>query len=219
MSRRSDCLTTSRSIRRIRSACLSLVLLGCTAGGHAGEFNTVLSIGDAAPAWRDLPGTDGQRHALADLRDKPLVVVIFTCASCPTAVDYEGRIGELVNARGGPDGPVAVVPICVNRVAADQLPALTKRVAERSLNFHYLYDETQRIAKDYGAIFTPEFYLLDRDRKVVYMGALDDATDPAMVKVRYLEAAIEATLAGKTPEITETIARGCRVRYARERRE
>jgi peroxiredoxin len=196
-----------------------MLLLGLAGSGRAGEFNTVLSIGDAAPAWKDLPGTDGQRHALAELRDKPLVVVIFTCASCPTAVDYEGRIGELVKTRGGPDGPVAVVPICVNRVAADQLPALKKRVTERSLKFHYLYDESQQIAKDYGAIFTPEFYLLDRDRKVVYMGALDDATDPAMVKVRYLEAAIEATIAGKTPEITETIARGCRVRYARERRE
>jgi peroxiredoxin len=201
--------------------CMGLLCAGWLAitSVSAGEFNTVLSIGDPAPAWKALPGTDGKTHALADLVEKPLVVVIFTCVSCPTAVDYEGRIQALVEKYGGENGPVAVVPICVNRVAADQLPALTKRVTEKKFAFHYLYDESQQIAKDFGAIFTPEFYVLDRDRRVVYMGALDDATDPAAVKVRYVEDAMDALQAGKSPTVSETIARGCRVRYARERRE
>jgi peroxiredoxin len=182
----------------------------------AGEFNEVLSIGDAAPAWKDLPGTDGKPHSLADLKDREVVVVVFTCASCPTAVDYEERIGAL--AAKYADRGVAVVPICVNLVPQDRLEALTERVKQRRLGFDYLHDESQRIAKEYGAVFTPEFFVLDRDRRVAYMGALDDATDATKVQERWVEQAIEAVLAGARPRTTETIARGCRVRYARERR-
>jgi peroxiredoxin len=182
----------------------------------AGEFNEVLSIGDKAPEWQDLPGTDGKSHSLADLKDKDVVVLVFTCASCPTAVDYEARINQLVKSAGE---KVAVVPICVNRVEADKLPALTKRVKDQGFAFHYLYDESQKIAKDHGAIFTPEFFVFGKDRKLVYMGAMDDKTDPAAVTVKYVEDAIAAALKDEKPAVTETLGRGCRVRYARERRE
>jgi len=182
---------------------------------QAGEFNEILSIGDVAPAWSDLPGTDGKTHSLADLKDKPVVVVIFTCASCPTASDYEARIQALADAH---PSDVAVVAICVNQIEEDKLPALAKRTQEKNLTFTYLSDQTQKIAKDFGAVFTPEFYVLNRDRKVVYMGAMDDSTDPARVTKRYVNEAIQAVLNGQTPEIKEVIARGCRVRYARERR-
>lgn len=194
------------------------VLLLATSSGLAGEFNEVLSIGDAAPAWADLPGTDGKSHSLGELKGRDVVVVIFTCVSCPTATDYEGRIQALAERYAGADGRVAIVPICVNRVAEDKLEALTERVKAKKFAFHYLYDESQRIAKDFGAIFTPEFYVFDRDRKLVYMGAMDDSTDAEKVQKRYVEEAIAAALAGKKPDVAETIARGCRVRYARERR-
>lgn len=196
---------------------VSLCLLACAGVNvSAGEFNEVLSIGDKAPAWKDLPGTDGKSHSLADLEDKSVVVVVFTCASCPTAVDYEARIAKLTKEFA--DRSVAVVAICVNQVKADRLDALTERVKKQSLPFHYLYDESQQIAKDFGAVFTPEFYVLNKDRQVAYMGAFDDATDPAMVKVHLVEDAVKSVLAGDKPAQTETIARGCRVRYARERR-
>lgn len=184
---------------------------------QAGEYNEVLSIGDPCPLWKDLPGTDGKRHSLEDLRNRDVVVVIFTCASCPYAVEYEGRIGELVT-RYAADGKVAVVPVCVNRVKADELPALTARVKSENLKFHYLYDESQQIARDFGAIFTPEFYVFNRERKLVYMGAMDDSTDPQNVKQPYVDAAIQAALRGEKPTVTETLAVGCRVRYLRERR-
>lgn len=200
-------------LRRIGWASLLSLTALCA---HAGEFNEVLSIGDKAPAWKDLPGTDGKTHSLADLQAADVVVVVFTCTSCPTATDYEDRIQALT--RKYASDHVAVVAICVNRVEADQLPALTKRAGEKKFAFPYLYDESQKIAKDYGAIFTPEFFVLNKDRKVVYMGAMDDATDPASVKIRYVEEAIAAARKGESPATTETIARGCRVRYARERR-
>ncbi|GIX03612.1 MAG: thioredoxin family protein [Planctomycetaceae bacterium] len=183
----------------------------------AGEYNEVLSIGDAAPTWERLPGTDGRQHGLAELAAYPVVVVVFTCVSCPTAVDYEDRLQEL--AKKYAEGRrAAVVAICVNRIEEDRLPALTKRAERKHFVFQYLYDESQQIARQYGAIFTPECFVLDRERRVVYMGAFDDSTDPAGVQQRYVEDAVEAALRGELPKVRETIARGCRVRYARERR-
>lgn len=205
-----------RCVHRLFFATVAVLLVASSGG--AGEYNEVLSIGDAAPNWADLPGTDGKSHGLAELKDRDVVVVVFTCVSCPTATDYEGRIQALAERYAGGDSRVTIVPICVNRVAEDKLGALTERVKAKKFAFHYLYDESQKIAKDFGAIFTPEFYVFDRDRKLVYMGAMDDKTDADKVERRYVEEAIAAALAGKKPEITETIARGCRVRYARERR-
>jgi len=202
----------------LRMLLISLLVLIAAAVSRAGQYNEVLSIGDQAPAWNDLPGTDGKSHSLKDLADKPIVVVVFTCASCPTAVDYEDRINALAKTHAGDKGKVGVVAICVNKVKEDQLPALTERARQKGLAFTYLYDDSQKIAKDYGAVFTPEFYVLDRDRKVVYMGAMDDATDASKVTKRHVEEAISAAFEGKKPEVTEVIARGCRVRYARERR-
>lgn len=200
--------------KRIAIATLG-AMIGCT-WVLAGEFNEVLSPGDTAPAWENLPGTDGKKHSLTDLKDKAAVVVVFTCASCPTAVDYEGRISDL--AAKYAEKSVAVVAICVNQVKQDKLDALTERVKTQKLGFHYLYDESQQIAKDYGAVFTPEFFVLDRDRKVVYMGAMDDKSNADEVTQKWVEEALDATLAGETISTPETIARGCRVRYARERK-
>lgn len=195
---------------------LMLWLCATVSIAESGEFNEVLSIGDAAPVWKDLPGTDGKPHSFADLAKTEIVVVVFTCASCDTAVEYESRIDALVKKYA--DSSISVVPICVNRVEADKLPALAKRVEEKKFAFHYLHDESQKIAKDYGAVFTPQFFVLNKDRRIVYMGAMDDSTDAAGVKVRYVEDAIAAARKGEKPAVTETIARGCRIRWARERR-
>jgi hypothetical protein len=95
---------------------------------------------------------------------------------------------------------------------------MRKRAELKKFPFAYLRDDNQQIAKAYGASVTPEFFVLDKNRRVVYMGALDDATDPAAVKVNYVEEAIAASLSGKKPEVTETVARGCLVRYGRQRK-
>ena len=110
----------------------------------AGEFNGVLNIGDAAPAWADLPGTDGKSHSLAELQDKKVVVVVFTCNSCPVARDYEDRVIAL--AKQNPQD-VAVVAINVNRGAEDSLAKMTERARERGFPYLYLADETQNIGR------------------------------------------------------------------------
>ncbi len=197
--------------------CLSIFL--ASAGSlDAGKYNSERNVGDQPEAWADLPGTDDQRHSLKQLDKFDLVVVVFTCNSCPYAVDYEQRINELAEKYQGENSKVAVVAINVNKIEADQLPAMKKRAEERKFRFPYLYDETQKIAKAYGAVRTPEFFLLNKERRIVYMGAMDDNTKADQVKTRYLEDAIAAALAGKPIAATETPPVGCAIRYVRERK-
>lgn len=192
----------------------SILLAVCLAA--AGEFNKTLSVGDAAPAWENLDGTDGKKHALADLKGKDVVVVVFTCNSCPVAVDYEDRVIAFAKKHAAADAKAAVVAINVNTIKEDQLPEMKKRAEKKKLPYPYLYDGSQAIAKKYGANYTPEFFVLNKERKVVYMGALDETSNAAEAKVNYLEAAVTAALAGKTVEKGETLARGCMIRYNRE---
>ena len=196
-----------------------VIVAALWSGGRAlaGEFNETLSPGDAAPAWENLPGVDGQRHSLADL-DAEVVVVVFTCNSCPVAADYEDRIIAMAKKYGGADGKAAFVAINVNRIPEDSLPKMKERAEQRGFPFPYLFDESQNIAKAYGAAFTPEFFVLDKNRRVAYMGGMDDSSDPKRVKTHYLEPAIQAVLAGEKPETAETVARGCRIRYVSKRR-
>lgn len=198
-------------------ACVGLIARAAAPG--AIEFNQVLKIGDPCPAWSDLPGTDGQKHSLDELKDVPVVVVVFTCNTCPTATDYEGRILAAIKHNDTANaGKVKFVAINVNKVPGDSLADMIARAKAQSLTYTYLYDETQQIAKQYGAITTPQFFVLDAARKLVYTGALDDATDPKVAKLNYLQAAIDAVLAGKSPEVTSVPPRGCLIRFARERR-
>ena len=187
------------------------VAVGTPTAVHAGKFNKVLDVGSAAPAWENLEGTDGKTHSLADLKDKTLVVVVFTCNSCPVAAAYEDRIAAL--ARYEPD-KLAVVAINVNTGKDDALPAMTERAARKKFPFPYLYDPTQEIAKRYGAKYTPECFLLDKDRKVAYMGAFDDKAT-GTVKTRYLQNAIPPVMVGKAagnPAETSAGA-GCAIRF------
>ena len=154
---------------RYATALVAVVGLTVLAGtAQAGKFNKKLNIGDKAPAWKDLEGTDGKKHALADLAGRDAVVVVFTCNTCPVATDYEDRIIAFANEYAKPGSKVAVVAINVNTVKGDQLPDMRKRAEKKKFPFPYLYDESQKIARDYGARFTPEFFVLDRDRKVVF---------------------------------------------------
>jgi peroxiredoxin len=200
----------------LRSTAIVALLLFSTSV-LAGKYNAVLNVGDRAPAWSDLDGVDGKRHSLEDLAGKDVVVVVFTCNSCPVATDYEDRIIAFSKKYAGTDGNVALVAINVNTVAEDRLSKMKERAEAKGFDFPYLYDDTQKIGKAFGAAFTPEFFVLDRQRQVVYMGGMDDSSQATAVKHNYLEPAVEAALAGKQPATAEAPAIGCRVRYARQR--
>jgi thiol-disulfide isomerase/thioredoxin len=185
-------------------------------GAAGGEYNPVLSAGDAAPDWKDLPGIDGKKYSLADFKNHDTVVLFFICNSCDVVAAYEDRILELAKKHGGPK--CAFVAVNVNKVPEDNLEAMKKRSDDKKYPFVYLFDESQKIAKDYGANWTPEFFILDKARKVAYLGGVDDQSNPQLVKKKYLEPALEAVAAGKKPAIAETAAIGCAIRYERERR-
>lgn len=194
-----------------------LSLLICSTSLEAGQYNAVRDIGDPAPAWKNLPGVDGKTHSLSDLKDKELVVVIFHSCSCDVAEEYEDRIKAYAE-KYGKDGRVAVVAINVSRDEEDRLPAMKFRAKEHTFNFFYLFDESQKTAREFGAVWTPEFFILNKERKIAYMGSLDDKSAVRFVTEHYLEDATNALLEGKTPEVTETPAIGCRIKVERERK-
>ena len=175
-------------------------------------------IGDVAAHWVDLIGTDDKRHSLDDLAEFDVVVVAFTCNSCPYSVDYEDRLIELKTKYSMPGSKVQLIAINSNTIAADNIDAMKERAAAKKFNFPYLWDESQQVAKDFGAIYTPEFFVLNQQRKIVYKGALDDSTKAMAVKLKYVELAIEAVLTGKSPAVSKTGARGCAIRFKRNRR-
>lgn len=175
-------------------------------------------IGGPAPKWTQLIGTDDKKHSLDDLAAFDVVVVVFTCNSCPYSVDYEERLIELQAKYSTPGSKVQLVAINSNIIEADDLDAMKERASTKKFNFPYLWDESQQVAKDFGAIYTPEFFVLNKQRNIVYKGAMDDNTKAESVKLKYIELAIAASLSGKTPEVTKTGARGCAIRFKRNRR-
>ena len=199
-------------------SCLTLALLAAIATPTAagpGKFNKVLAPGDIAPAWTDLEGTDGKKHSLADLKDKDVIVVVFTCNSCPVAAGYEDRIIAFAEKYAPKlDTGVAIVAINVNTAKDDALPAMKTRAEKKKFNFPYLYDPTQEIARKFGAMYTPEFFVLDKARKVIYTGAMDDKGPPDEPKAKHLDAAVTAALAGESVDRAETTASaGCRIKF------
>ncbi|MDG2358075.1 MAG: thioredoxin family protein [Planctomycetaceae bacterium] len=213
---------TLRCLSRLSIHCLPaaviLTVVGMTLRIEAGEYNPVLNIGDKAPAWKELPGVDGKQHSLSDLKERDVVVLAFICNSCPYAVDYENRLIAFSKKHSGKDSRVSIVAVNVNKVEEDLPPKMKEKADAKGFNFPYLFDKDQKIANDYGAGFTPEFFVLNKNRKVVYMGAMDDSPNADKVKRCYVEEAVTAALVGKQPEVKETVPIGCRIRIERTRR-
>lgn len=209
--------------RQMRSSpVLSLVfftiLAQLASSGLAGQPNEKIKIGDAAPDWADLKGTDDKSHSLKDYSGTAVVVICFTCNNCPYAVDYEDRMIAFSKKYADHKDGVVLVAINANNKPKEKFDLMKERAKEKSFPFAYLHDETQQVADAYGAVYTPEFFVLNRDRKVVYIGAMDDKTDAAQASVNYVEKAVEASLAGQLPEVTEVPARGCAIPFKRSRK-
>jgi peroxiredoxin len=185
---------------------------------NAEDVAVELKTGDAAPAWSELPGTDDRMHSLADLKDKRVVVVCFTCNSCPYSVDYEDRLIEFQKKFSENKEGVVLVAINSNAKPAENLDRMKERAHAKNFAFPYLMDATQTVAASYGAHFTPEFFVLNSDRRIVYHGAMDDKTDASKVEVRFVELAVEAALKDELPEVTTNPARGCSIPYKRKKR-
>jgi peroxiredoxin len=170
-----------------------------------------LKIGDAGPNFSGIVGTDDKEHALKDSESAKLVVLVFTCNHCPVAKAYEDRLVKLQSDYK--DKGVQVVAVNVNNLDADKLDKMKERAKEKKFEFPYLYDSSQKIGKDYGAKVTPHVFVLNKNRKLVYMGAIDDNMDASKVKKNLLRDAIDALLDGKEPPEKVTKQFGCSIKY------
>lgn len=195
---------------------LLIVPLASALAADAGETATetksaAVGVGDAAPKWNNLDGVDGKSHSLSDLTDAKAVAVVFTCNHCPVAKAYEDRLIEYAADYG--DKGVEVVAINVNNMEDDKLPAMEERAAKKQFNFAYLYDPSQQIGRDFGATVTPHVFLLDGERNIAYIGAIDDSINPDKVTKQHLRDATDAILAGSKPQVDTTKPVGCGIKY------
>lgn len=171
-------------------------------------------IGDQARDFK-LKNVNGKFFSLSGIENAKGYIVVFTCNNCPYALAYQDRIIEL-NDKYAPLGysVVAINPNDKDVSGSDGFENMQKRAKEKKYLFPYLYDETQEIARTYGATRTPHVFLLDQDRIVRYIGAIDDNhEEPEAVKEKYLENAIEALRNGKEITVKETKALGCSIKW------
>ena len=170
-------------------------------------------IGDVATDFA-LKGVDGKMVSMADYKDAKGFIVVFTCNQCPYAVMYEDRINQLA-ASYAKKGYylLAINPNDPEVQPKDSYERMIEKAKEKSFVFPYLFDEGQKIYPQYGATKTPHVFLLDKNRVVKYIGAIDDnAQDASAVQEKYLENAIAALEKGEKPNPETTKAIGCSIK-------
>ena len=173
-------------------------------------------IGDIAEDF-SLKNIDGKMVSMADYKDAKGFIVIFTCNTCPYSVANEDRIIALDKKYKDKGYPViAINPNNPKIQPGDSFELMQQRAKGKGFTFPYLLDEGQHVYPTYGATKTPHVFILQKETeglKVKYIGAIDDSSrNPATVKVKYVENAVDALLAAKSVEITETRAIGCSIK-------
>jgi peroxiredoxin len=181
--------------------------------GFTSDVPTPYKIGDKATDFK-LKSVDGKMYGMSDYKDAKGFIVVFTCNHCPFAVKYEDRINALAkNYKSKGYVLLAINPNDPAAEPADSYELMKVRAKEKGFAFPYLFDEGQKIYPQYGANKTPHVFLLDKNRIVKYIGAIDDNVDSASdVKEKYLENAIAALESGKKPSPETTKAIGCSIK-------
>ena len=172
-----------------------------------------LTLGSAAPSFA-LPGVDGGDHSLDDYGEARALVVIWSCNHCPYVQAWEDRMSQI--QRDYEPLGVRVVAINSNDVQSypeDSFEEMKARAERRGFAFDYLFDEDQSVARAYGPSRTPEVFLFDRERRLVYHGAIDDSRDETSVTEHYLRDALDAILDDREPPVTATPPVGCSVKW------
>jgi peroxiredoxin len=199
------------------SVLFSLLVLGLFAFTFAVDPSAGYKVGDKATDFK-LKNVDGKEVALADFDKAKGFIVTFTCNHCPYSVAYEDRIIALDKKYAALGYPVvAINPNDAVAYPDDSFESMVTRAKSKGFTFPYLRDETQTIAKTYGATRTPHVYLLKKEGKelvVKYIGAIDDnSQDVAAVKEKYVEAAIAQLEKGEEVKPSLTKAIGCSIKW------
>lgn len=183
------------------------------------ESDSDLGRGDTAPSF-SLRGTDGTRYGPEDFADREALLVVFTCNHCPYAQAKFDHLNEL--AAGFDDAAiVGINPNANEEYPDDSYENMVELVEDGTIDYDaYLYDETQTVASEYGAVCTPDPFLFRRENdewRLAYHGRLDDALDPDSEPTEfYVEEAIESILAGEAVDHPDRPSRGCSIKWRDE---
>jgi hypothetical protein len=209
-------------IHRVPAITALTAVMLLVSAANAGKFNKVLSIGDAMPGFSGLDAvtSEGKVFKLSsdDFKGKDAILIAITCNACPVANAYEDRIVEFTKRYAGKDSKLAFVAVNCNATdpkedSEENFQKMVERAKEKAFTFPYAIDPSQKLGRALGARITPEFFVFDKNRKLVYMGVMDDSwTKPTE---NYLIPAVESVLKGEVPKIQETdiAGRGCGILY------
>lgn len=164
-----------------------------------------------------LPATDGKTYSLNNFRNNKPFIVMFICNHCPYVKAIEDRLIQL-----GHDldkHQINVIAICANDAVSypeDSFENLKKRAEEKNYPFVYLHDESQAVAKKFGAICTPDYFVYDGNAKLAYRGRLDDSwKEPSLVTQREMYEAVLEIAAGKPVSRVQTPSMGCSIKWVK----
>lgn len=173
-----------------------------------------LEIGDNAPAF-SLPATDGKVYSLNDFDHFDTLVLFFTCNHCPyvTGSDEETRkTAEKYKSKGV--GFVAINANSKITYPEDSFEMMVKRMEEHHFPWIYLYDESQKSAKSYGALKTPHFYVFNKERKLIYTGrGVDSPRDTSKMSINDLDRTLEELVEGRPISVPVTNPIGCNIKW------
>lgn len=189
---------------------LAPFLLTAALVAQAPSVKPGLKLGDPCPPF-SLPGTDGKAHGPAS----PLpLMVVFLSTECPYVLATQARINAFAKQFAGKVTVLAINANDVDTHAKESLADMQAQAKGQGFVFPYLKDAPQATTRAFGAVCTPDFFLFDRTRKLVYRGRMDDSwRDAAQVKVRDLDTATEALLAGRPVPAEQPSSRGCSIKW------
>lgn len=197
----------------MRVMMLMVLLAGLSASR---PMTAVYEIGDIATDFK-LKNVDGKMVSLGDYKDAKGFIVVFDCNTCPYSKAYNSRIIELNNKYASKGFPLLAINSSDQSAAGESVEEMARIAKKKGYLFPYLIDETQQVAKTYGATNTPHVFVLSRnglDLRVAYIGTIDDnPRDAARVTKKYIEDAVDALLTGKEIQIKKTKAIGCSIKW------
>ena len=209
--------------RLLLALVISCSLLSGSLLAETSEKIQPLTLGASAPDF-NLPGVDGRNYSLKDFAKAKVLMVAFICNHCPTAQAYEERLKKLVvDYQGKGVALVAISPNDPKSVRLDELgytdlsdsfEEMKIRARHKKYNFPYLYDgDLSKVSKLYGPTATPHVFIFDAERKLRYLGRIDDSEREGLVKVHDARNALEALLAGREIKVGKTNTFGCSIKW------
>lgn len=173
-----------------------------------------LHTGSTIPSF-NLPSIDGKTYSVDSFKNKKALIIIFSCNHCPYVQAYEDRM--IAIQKDYDEKGVTIIAINSNdsiQYPEDSFEEMKRRSISKKFNFPYLRDETQSVAKSFDAAHTPEIFLFNAERKLVYHGKIDDNwQDERKVKAKYLRNALDELLSGKEISVPETYSIGCTIKW------